>query len=56
MLLYRSSRPYIATLGRQPGTAGGYGDVLRHPNAQPIPDLTLLRLDAPCLLYTSRCV
>ncbi|HQY94184.1 SulP family inorganic anion transporter [Caldilinea sp.] len=53
MLLYRASRPYIATLGRQPGTAGGYGDVLRHPNAQPIPDLTLLRLDAPLYFFNA---
>ena len=31
LLLYRSSRPHIAVLGRVPGTAGQYGDLARHP-------------------------
>ncbi len=30
MLLYRASRPYIATLGRRPGSPGDYGDISRN--------------------------
>lgn len=36
LLLYRSSRPNVATLGKVPGTSGQYGDVARHAeNAEP---------------------
>ena len=31
LLVYRSSRPNVAVLGRVPGTADQYGDVERHP-------------------------
>jgi sulfate permease, SulP family len=36
LLLYRTSRPHVARLGRVPGSDGQYGDVARHPeNAEP---------------------
>lgn len=51
MLLYRASRPYIAFLGKQP--SGEYGDMGRHKDAQPIPGLVILRLDAPLYFFNA---
>ena len=53
MLLYRASRPYIALLGKR--ASGEYGDMGRHPDAQPIPGLVILRLDAPLVLLQCQC-
>jgi len=51
MLLYRASRPYIAILGKRPN--GEYSDADRHADAQPIPGLVLLRLDAPLYFFNA---
>ena len=51
MLLYRASRPYIAILGKRP--SGEYSDADRHPDAQPIPGLVMLRLDAPLYFFNA---
>jgi MFS superfamily sulfate permease-like transporter len=51
MLLYRASRPYIASVGRSPN--GEYNDLERHPDAQPIPGLVMLRLDAPLYFFNA---
>jgi SulP family sulfate permease len=51
MLLYRASRPYIALLGRR--SSGEYGDLDRHPDAQRIPGLVILRLDAPLYFFNA---
>jgi sulfate permease, SulP family len=51
MLLYRASRPYIAILGKRPN--GEYSDADRHPDAQPILGLVLLRLDAPLYFFNA---
>ena len=51
MLLYRASRPYIALLGKRAN--GEYGDIDRHPDAQPIPGLVILRLDAPLYFFNA---
>jgi SulP family sulfate permease len=51
MLLYRASRPYIALLGKR--ASGEYSDMGRHPDAQPIPGLVLLRLDAPLYFFNA---
>jgi len=42
----RAWRPYDAVLGRIPGRKG-YHDIDRHPEAQQIPGLVLVRFDAP---------
>jgi SulP family sulfate permease len=31
LLIYPASRPYVATLGREPGPEGRYSDIDRHP-------------------------
>jgi SulP family sulfate permease len=51
MLLYRASRPYIAILGRQPN--GEFSDLDRHADAQPVPGLVILRLDAPLYFFNA---
>ncbi len=53
MLLYRASRPYIATLGRRPGAPGEYGDISRNKEAELIPGLVILRLDAPLYFFNA---
>jgi high affinity sulfate transporter 1 len=51
MLLYRASRPYIAILGRRAN--GEFSDVSRHTDAQPVPGLVILRLDAPLYFFNA---
>ena len=51
MLLYRASRPYIAILGQRPN--GEYSDLDRHADAQPVPGLVMLRLDAPLYFFNA---
>jgi sulfate permease, SulP family len=51
MLLYRASRPYIAILGQRAN--GEYSDLERHSDAQPIPGLVILRLDAPLYFFNA---
>jgi sulfate permease, SulP family len=46
LLIYRASRPYVATLGKTAGREGHYRDVDRHPDAQ-IPDhVVVLRIES----------
>jgi SulP family sulfate permease len=52
-MLYRASRPNVAALGRMPGVRAGFGDLSRHPNAEPIPGLVIVRLDAPLYYFNA---
>ena len=52
-LLYRASRPYVASMGRMPGYRAGFGDLTRHPDAEPVPDLLIVRLDAPLYFFNA---
>jgi SulP family sulfate permease len=46
LLTYRASRPYVATLGREPGPDGVYSDIDRHPENR-IPDhVAVLRIES----------
>jgi SulP family sulfate permease len=47
LIIYQTSRPYLASLGRVPGVPGAYSDLIRHPENTPIPGVLILRLDAP---------
>jgi sulfate permease, SulP family len=51
-VIYTASRPHLGTLARVPGVPGAYGDIERHPDYERIPDLLVLRLDAP-LFYAN---
>ncbi len=53
MLLYRASRPYIAVLGEVHGQKGTYADVERHPGADAVPGLLMLRIDAPLYFFNA---
>jgi SulP family sulfate permease len=52
LFIYQASTPHVVTLGRIPGVAGGYGNVMRHPDYEQVPDLLVLRLEAP-LFYAN---
>jgi SulP family sulfate permease len=47
LILYQSSRPHLASLGRIPGIPGAYSDLNRHPENTTVPGIVILRLDAP---------
>ena len=53
LLLYRASRPYLAVLGRLPGTPPAYVDVTRHETAEAVSGLLLLRIDAPLYFFNA---
>lgn len=47
VIVYRSSRPHLARLGRSPEDATAYADMGRHPEYLPVPGVLIVRLDAP---------
>ncbi len=47
LILYQSSRPHLASLGRIPGSPGAYSDLKRHHENIPVPGVLIVRLDAP---------
>jgi SulP family sulfate permease len=46
LLLYRASRPYVAVLGRVPGTPAQYSDIARHPDNEQLPNVVVLRIES----------
>jgi sulfate permease, SulP family len=54
LMLYRSSKPHVSSLGRVPGEPGAYGDLTRHPENEPVPGVAVLRLDAPVYYANAR--
>lgn len=46
-VIFKSSRPHLASLGRVPGVPGAYTDLARHPENTAVPGVLILRLDAP---------
>lgn len=53
MLLYRASRPYIATLGQVPDEPGVYGDISRHPRYPQVTGIIILRVEAPLYFFNA---
>ncbi len=51
LVLYRASRPYVARLGKLSGERATYVDLERHPEAEEIPGLLMLRIDAPLYFF-----
>ena len=47
LVVYHSSRPHVARLGRIPGIPGAYFDMKRHPESIAVPGLLIVRPDAP---------
>ncbi|MCU0504343.1 MAG: sulfate permease [Chloroflexi bacterium] len=52
-LLYRASRPYVATIGVLPGQPRTFGDLARHPQALYVPGLAIVRVDAPLYFFNA---
>ena len=53
MLLYRASRPYVAVIGKLSGVRATYVDLERHPDAETVPGLLMLRIDAPLYFFNA---
>jgi SulP family sulfate permease len=47
LVIYHSSRPHMAILGRLPGITDAYVDLKRHPESIAVPGVLIFRLDAP---------
>ena len=45
LLLYRTSRPPVAELGRAPGDSGHFSDLDRHPDNQRVKGIAVLRIE-----------
>ena len=46
-VVYRSSRPHLAVVGRIPDMPGAYSEIALHPENTPIPGTLIVRLDGP---------
>lgn len=46
LLLYRTSRPHVATLGRVPGGSGQWADLERHPDCETAPGIVVARVES----------
>jgi SulP family sulfate permease len=46
LLVYRASRPYVATLGRESGPEGRYSDIDRHPDNVAPDHVAVLRIES----------
>jgi len=47
LVIYRTAKPHLSFLGRDPDNPVHYSDMTRHPENQPLPGILILRLDAP---------
>jgi high affinity sulfate transporter 1 len=45
-VVYKTSKPHIASLGRVPEVPGAYADLKRHPDSVPVPGVLIVRPDA----------
>ena len=53
LVIYRSSRPHLSSLGQVPGVPGAYTSLERHPENIPVPGVLILRLDSPMTYYNA---
>ena len=56
LVIYKSSRPHLSSLGRVPGAPGAYTDLTRHPENVPVTGVLILRLDGPMYYANARTV
>jgi SulP family sulfate permease len=54
LVVYHASMPHVGALARRPNVPGAFGDVERHPEYERIPELLVLRLEAPFSMRTRR--
>jgi hypothetical protein len=48
LLVYQASRPRVSMLGADPVVPGAFADIGRHDGIVPVPDVLIVRPDAPC--------
>jgi SulP family sulfate permease len=53
-VVYKTSRPHVASLGRLPGVPGAYADLERQPQCIPVPGILIVRLDAQLYYANAR--
>lgn len=53
LVIYHSSRPHLAALGRVPGAPGAFSSLDRHPENTPVSGVLILRLDSPMYYYNA---
>jgi high affinity sulfate transporter 1 len=56
LLVYRASRPHVATLGKVPGTTNQWGDVERHPENERPQGIVVLRPESALFFANSDAV
>jgi SulP family sulfate permease len=54
LMIYKSSRPHLSSLGRVPAVPGAYSDLTRHPENIPVPGVLIVRLDGPLYFANAR--
>jgi SulP family sulfate permease len=55
-VVFKTSRPHVASLGRVPGVPGAYSDLQRHPECIPVPGVMIVRLDSQLYYANARTV
>jgi high affinity sulfate transporter 1 len=55
-VIYRSSRPHVASLGRAPDAPGVYTDLARHPENTRVDGVLIVRVDGPLYYANARTV
>jgi sulfate permease, SulP family len=56
LLIYRASRPRVSMLGTDPATPGTFEDLERHPEAEALPGVLVVRPDAPLFYANAQAV
>jgi SulP family sulfate permease len=54
LVLYKTSKPHVASLGRVPGTPNAYSDLARHPENEPVERVAIVRVDASLYYANAR--
>jgi SulP family sulfate permease len=54
LVLYKTSKPHVASLGRVPGTPSAYSDLARHPENEPVERVAIVRVDASLYYANAR--
>jgi sulfate permease, SulP family len=54
LMLYKTSKPHVASLGRVPGIPGAYSDLKRHPENEAVDGVAIIRLDSSMYYANAR--
>ena len=56
LLVYQTSKPHVATLGKVPGTARQFSDFERHPDNEAVPGIVIVRPESSLLFVNADAV